>query len=209
MEENKITTIEMFLRSKTQEFLTKIKKESCETCGKIDNLHVHHASRSFKDIVIEGHLLLKLNYPLEREYTNEEKTLLKVIVRGLHYHEKYLTLCENCHIEEHKKLRNLQKEDPTKIKTRRKQLKDIVIKFMKRKLFKDKQEVFVEKIREYLILNRESSKYQTLGFNHVGKILNEIGYEIISKQDQTKGKTYNKTYWLISKKFRIDHVQQE
>ena len=76
-----------------------VKKDSCEKCGSIEKLEVHHID-SFKSF------MNKYNIPESKNgLSNEEILKYEYLCIGYHFKTvKTITLCEKCHKEKHKSL---------------------------------------------------------------------------------------------------------
>lgn len=94
--------IEQYLRSKVGElFIPLVRKSECEKCGTSENLEVHHV-KQFIDMVYGALELLYIEYkPNKEDYSRFELETLTTMLLGIHIRNEYLTLCEECHKENH------------------------------------------------------------------------------------------------------------
>lgn len=79
-------------------------KEYCEECGTKESLHLHHSDKYFATLLEETLIMLGLDHKSDTEFYNEKDLeMIKLIMLGKQVDVKYKTLCETCHIKEHKK----------------------------------------------------------------------------------------------------------
>lgn len=78
-------------------------KEYCEECGTKENLHLHHSDKYFATLLEETLIMLGLDHKSDTEFYNKKDLeMIKLIMLGKQVDVKYKTLCETCHIKEHK-----------------------------------------------------------------------------------------------------------
>lgn len=97
-------TTEQYLRWCIKDFIHPyVSKDKCEVCGETENLALHHKDKTFVEMMVESHNILKLdikNY--FDEYESKDFRALKLLVFGMHIENLFVTLCKNCHIVVHK-----------------------------------------------------------------------------------------------------------
>ena len=103
-----MSTLKQVLR---QDFTSYVRphfeKSECEVCGsEIEHLHVHHVTH-FQDLLNETLEQLHLKYYEDTDcYTDEQLQLIRELMIGKQMRIKYITCCQLCHLELHKRVFN-------------------------------------------------------------------------------------------------------
>lgn len=81
-----------------------VEKHECEVCGSdTERLHVHHVVQ-FQKLLEETLEQLGLEYHEDvDDYTDQQLQLIREVMLGKQLRVDYITCCEPCHIEIHKK----------------------------------------------------------------------------------------------------------
>lgn len=190
----------------SRKFILLIKKEQCEICGDKDNLEVHHEIQ-FIELLNDTLELLDLTYKDDiNNYSINELKKIKLMLLGKHLDNKYITLCQNCHDDEHV-LKSLFKtmKQLEKIRFYGRDIKLINRKFKElnnKKLFESDKELLVKFLSES-IYNNIKIRYHTLKIKTINEFLQQhkIKYKIESKKENGRNNNeYRKRYWIISNK---------
>jgi len=186
-------------------WISLIKKDMCEVCSTKENLEVHHEIQ-FIELLNDVLKLLNLKYKEDiNNYSVEELEKIRLILLGKHLDIKGITICQECHDNEHiiknlfktmKKLNQakLYKNDIILLNNKLKELKG-------GKLFNGNKEEFKLFLKS-LIAFQFKINHNSLGYKIINSKLEElcIPYYIISKKENSKKSEFRgKYYWTILK----------
>ena len=179
-------------------------KEKCEICECEHDLELHHIEL-FSELLLNTLKQLNLDYKNDtREYEKEDLINIKEMLIGKHLLTGYLTLCAECHIEEHdsnrKEITNNHKKIVYMQKLRLKKdyqnkmfIKEELIPYLEeivnKKLSKDNKKKFIDKV------NHKKKGKQIRSYTKINEWFREenIKYRIIPK------KSNDKRYWIIER----------
>lgn len=160
------------------------KKDKCECCGTTEDLDLHHEDR-FIDSLRKTLKIFNLEEKDTDEYTKEELNIITNYMLGMQVKQKYKTLCNKCHMEEHSKRINYDEKygietiritDKEKVKEKLEYMKNNYIpKILDKKLTsEDKDKI----CNDFGIID---DKGRLIKWTRIKKIINEFGYEIEDK----------------------------
>jgi hypothetical protein len=178
--------IERYLRVRiVQKFNPLAIKETCEYCGKNQDLEVHHTYR-FKDMLIDTLKELNIEYKKDTdEYS--ELDILNIVekILGKHLYYNYKTVCYNCHMK-------ITKEQLRTDKRRSDRLYSDEIKDLSKIINEclgvecSKKELEDKIIKKFNLWEANRGRFVTV--NKLIGILEDSGYKVIKKVGRREGK---------------------